>query len=396
MKNRWPPATRYFVTALILIVLVFVGWQARELFKPLITAGLIAYILYPLVELSRRRFKLSQAVASRLVFFFGLALIVALPVSLLPMLTREVNEVIGDLFRIIDDVEALLAKPIAVAGLQFHFNDLIPALRDSLSAVVQFLPENAFKVIETTSRGMLWSLVIVVSVYYFMTDWDRLRDWLIGLAPSDYQHDIWRLYRKIKTVWMNYLRGQLTLMIIVAVVFSVIWSAIGLPGALLLGILAGLFSLIPDVGPFAATALALAVALLEGSNFAWMPQNHLVFALIVAGLYVVLINVKNIWLRPLIYGRSVHMHEGVIFVAIIAAVIFTGIIGAFIIVPVLASLGVIGRYLHARLMGLPAFEDEEPVASPADPPPGAASPAESSPSADSAPDVRAETLTPSD
>jgi predicted PurR-regulated permease PerM len=84
----------------------------------------------------------------------------------------------------------------------------------------------------------------------------------------------------------------------------------------------------------------------------------------------VLINIKNIWLRPLIYGRSVHMHEGIVFVAIIAAVIFTGIIGAFIVVPVLASLGVIGRYIHARLLNLPAFVDEEP-ASPSNFEPGA-------------------------
>lgn len=378
MNERWSPPTRYFWIALILICLAFVGWQVRELFRPLITAGLIAYIFYPLVEFVRRRFKLSQTVASRLVFFFSLALMIAIPASLVPLLAREMNTVVGDLIEMADDFEALLTKPVIIANLQFHFDNLIPAMRDSLSTIMQFLPENAFKWIATTSRGMLWSLVIVVSVYYFMTDWDRLRDWFISLAPPDYQHDLWRLYRKIKTVWMSYLRGQLTLMIIVAVVFSIVWSAVGLPGALLLGFLAGLFSLIPDVGPFAATALALIVALLEGSNFSWMPQNHIVFALIVAGLYIVLINVKNIWLRPLIYGRSVHMHEGVVFVAIIAAVIFTGIIGAFIIVPVLASLGVIGRYLHAKLIGLPAFEEDEP-ASPADLPAAAASPAASSP-----------------
>jgi predicted PurR-regulated permease PerM len=90
----------------------------------------------------------------------------------------------------------------------------------------------------------------------------------------------------------------------------------------------------------------------------------------------VLINIKNIWLRPLIYGRSVHMHAGIVFVSIIAAVIFTGIIGAFIVVPVLASLGVIGRYIHARLLGQPAFADEEP-ASPSDPQPAAVSQTES-------------------
>jgi predicted PurR-regulated permease PerM len=361
MKERWTPATRYFVIGLALVFLVFVGWQIREIFAPLITAGLVAYIFYPFVEMFRRRFKLSQGVASRIVFFFSLALMIAVPVSLTPTLVRELDVVVNDLLKTVDELELLLAKPIEIANLQLHLNNLVPDVRGSLTAVLEFLPEDALLLLETTSRGTLWFLVIVVSVYYFMTDWDKMRDWVISLAPANYRHDIWRLYREIKAVWMGYLRGQLTLMTIVAVVFGIIWSIIGLPGALVLGILAGLFSLIPDVGPFAATALALIVALLEGST--WLPVNNFIFALIVAGLYVVLINIKNIWLRPLIYGRSVHMHEGIVFVAIIAAVIFTGIIGAFIVVPVLASIGVIGRYVHARLLNQPAFVDEEPASS---------------------------------
>ena len=384
MNDRWTLPTRYFVIGLALIFIVFVGWQIREIFGPLITAGLIAYLFYPFVEMFRRRFKLSQGVASRLVYFFSLTLMIAVPVSLTPTLVRELDVVVTDLLRTVDEIELILANPIMIANFQLHLNTLIPNLRNSLTALLEFLPEDAFKLLETTSRGTLWFLVIIISAYYFMTDWDRMRDWAIGLAPANYRHDIWRLYREIKAVWMGYLRGQLTLMIIVAVVFGILWSIIGLPGALVLGLLAGLFSLIPDVGPFAATALALIVALLEGST--WLPVNNFIFALIVAGLYVVLINIKNIWLRPLIYGRSVHMHAGIVFVAIIAAVIFTGIMGAFIVVPVLASLGVIGRYIHARLLDLPAFKDEdEDPASLLDPKPAAASQAESTLAADSSP-----------
>lgn len=359
MKVHWTSSTRYFVIGLALIFIVFIGWQIREIFGPLITAGLVAYIFYPFVEMFRRWFKLSQGAASRIVFFFSLAVMIAVPVSLAPTLVRELDVVVNDLLKTFDQLELILAEPVVIANQQLHLNNLLPDVRDSLASLLEFLPEDALLLLETTSRGTLWFLVIVVSVYYFMTDWDRLRDWAISHAPAHYRHDIWRLYREIKAVWMGYLRGQLTLMTIVAVVFGIIWSIIGLPGALVLGLLAGLFSLIPDVGPFAATALALIVALLEGST--WLPVNNFIFALIVAGLYVVLINIKNIWLRPLIYGRSVHMHEGIVFVAIIAAVIFTGIIGAFIVVPVLASLGVIGRYIHARLLDIPAFDDEEPA-----------------------------------
>ena len=96
-----------------------------------------------------------------------------------------------------------------------------------------------------------------------------------------------------------------------------------------------------------------------------MPINNFLFGLLVVGLYVVLINIKNIWLRPYILGRSVNMNEVIVFVAIIAAVVFTGIVGAFIIVPVLASLGVIWRYLHARILGVsPYGSDDEAVSFP--------------------------------
>ncbi len=250
MKDRWTPTTRYFVIGLVLIFVVFVIWQIREIFTPLITAGLIAYIFFPFVEMLRRWFKLSQGAASRIVFFFILALIIFVPVSLAPTLYRELEVVVTDLVATMDDLEALLVKPIVIANFQLSFSTLIPDLRNSLAALQDFLPEDAFRIIESTSRGTLWFLVILVSTYYFMTDWDKLRDWVIQLAPTDQQHDLRRLYLQIKAVWMGYLRGQLTLMTIVAIVFGILWSIIGLPGALVLGILAGVFSLIPDVGPF--------------------------------------------------------------------------------------------------------------------------------------------------
>lgn len=363
MTQKWNTPTRYSFIGLSLVFLIFVSWQARELFKPLITAALTAYIFYPFVELLHRRFNIRHVVASRIVYFISLALMIAVPVTLAPTLVREIEIVATDLLHTLDEVGAILSTPFHIAGIELHLETFVPHLKNSLTSLLAPLPEDALTLLETTSRGTLWFLVIVISVYYFMTDWDKMRDWVISLAPQDYQHDVWRLYAEIKIIWMSYLKGQLTLMIIVAITFAIVWSIVGLPGALLLGLLAGLLSLIPDVGPFAATVLALLVALLEGST--WMPVSNFSFALIVAGLYVVLINIKNIWLRPLIYGRSVHMHEGIVFVAIIAAVIFTGIIGAFIIVPVLASLGIVGRYIYARTFGQPAFEDEVPASQPA-------------------------------
>jgi predicted PurR-regulated permease PerM len=93
--------------------------------------------------------------------------------------------------------------------------------------------------------------------------------------------------------------------------------------------------------------------LVEGSYY--LPLSHFWFAFLVVGIYVVLINLKGIWLRPRIMGRSVHLNEGLVFVAIMAAIVYQGILGALIVIPVIASVVVISRYLRRRILAQPPF-----------------------------------------
>jgi predicted PurR-regulated permease PerM len=126
---------------------------------------------------------------------------------------------------------------------------------------------------------------------------------------------------------------------------------IGVPGALILGIIAGILTIIPDLGPAIAAGLATIVALFEGSTY--LDISNFWFAMLVVGVYFLLINIKGIWIRPRIFARSVHMHDGVVFIAIMGSVVLQGILGALVIVPLLASLGVLGRHIHRRLLGEP-------------------------------------------
>jgi hypothetical protein len=121
-------------------------------------------------------------------------------------------------------------------------------------------------------------------------------------------------------------------------------------------VIAGLFTLVPDVGPFLAMVLAAGVALLEGST--WIPLSNVWVTGIVILVYLVLINLKNFFLRPYIMGRSVHMNEALVFIAIIIATILKGILGALLVVPLLASVVVIGGYVQRRVLGLSPFEDD--------------------------------------
>jgi predicted PurR-regulated permease PerM len=85
-----------------------------------------------------------------------------------------------------------------------------------------------------TSNGV-WVLVILVTTYYLLRDWERLREWLVRLAPEAYQPDVRRLHQEIKDIWQAYLRGQLLVMLLVGILTGLASAALGLPGAATLG-----------------------------------------------------------------------------------------------------------------------------------------------------------------
>jgi predicted PurR-regulated permease PerM len=354
--HKWDITFRYIVLIAASIIILALAWSVRIIFTPLVWAAVIAYLLSPIVNLLANTTRLRRKTAARLVFFGGVTFIIIFLVFGIPVLLEELREVGGNLTKALEQVQLVLMTPANIAGVQISLQDLIPALRKSFNDALTIPnPNEALLIIESTSRGFLWVLVTLSGTYYLMTDWVDLRNWLIGLAPEAYQPDMHQLYLHIREVWMGYLRGQVLLMVIVGIVFTIVWSAIGLPGALVLGLLTGVFSLVPEIGPLATTVIAAIVALLQGSNF--LTISNFWFMMLVIVLYTVLIQIKGIWLRPFIMGRSVNMHEGVVFLSIIAAVVTAGVLGALLIVPLLASAGVIGRYIRHKILGEAPFPD---------------------------------------
>lgn len=365
MNERWSPLTRYFVLGLLVILLLLFLFFIRDLLKPIIAAGFIAYLISPIVGYVSLKTKWSRKVSGNVVYFVTLALMIGLISSFIPMLISQATAV-GDAFTaVIDQVEPYLQTPIVWGPFTLNLEMVIPTIQGFVSEAGTPVLEEALHLVESTSRNAVYILLVFVVTYYFMTDWADIREWLMHLAPEGSRNDVRRLYWGIRSVWMNYLRGQIVLMLVVGVVFSIIYLIIGLPGAIVIGVLTGLLTLVPDVGPAIGTAIAAIVALLEGSTV--FDISNLLFAVLVVAIYGVLIAIKNVWLRPFIMGRSVSMHEGLVFVAILGAVIYEGILGALIVIPVIASLAVIGKYVRSRMLGLPPFPAEkEPGQSPDD------------------------------
>jgi len=357
MKRHWSLPFRYLIGLLLLSALAAFVYYAREALEPIVVSAFIAYLINPAVMLLTRQTRLKRRTAVNLVYFSSLALLIALPATFTPIFFDELTGVAQALISLLEQARDWLATPLEFAGLNFNLTQVARSIEEVEGMFTAPLPEDAFLLLESTSRGAIWFLVIVVLVYLFLSEWQTMRKWALRLVPAPYKQEVEELYYHVRAVWMAYLRGQILLMVIVGIVFTIAWSILGIPGAFVLGVIAGLFTIIPDVGPAAAVALAMAVALLEGSH--WIPLSNGWVMLIVLVVYLVLINIKNMWLRPFIMGRSVHMNEGLIFVAILVATILNGILGALLIVPVLASVVIIVNYLIQRILNqTPSYAEQ--------------------------------------
>ena len=290
-------------------------------------------------------------------YFVSLAILLAIPATVVPVLLNQTETLTVDLKDFPSQLQTFLSQPFQILGYQFSLSHYLPDFGQSLTNWIAPLPGTALRVLETTSRNVLWIILIVVTVYYLLKDWEHIREWLIHVWPAGYRKDARRLFLEVKSIWAAYLRGQLALMFILGLLYTLAWLSVGLPGALILGVLTGLLNIVPELGPFVAAVLALIVALVEGSYF--LPLSNIWFGVLIIGLYLALNYIKTIWIQPRVLGHNVHMHEGLVFVAIVVAILIQGVLLVLIIVPVLASVMVVGRYLRHRILGQQPFSEEE-------------------------------------
>ena len=282
-KNQWSLPFRYTMGIIIFIAVVALLIYASEAVKMLIIAAFVAYLISPAVSFLTERTKLTRAAAVNIVYFSALVLMVGVPSALTPIFFDEIQLVAQDLLALSQEFSKFLSEPIRLGGVVLHLEQVGESLAHLQENLLTPLPEEALELLEATSINVLWVLIILVSVHLFMSEWPRIRSWLIGLAPEPYQPEMGELYNRLRNVWMAYLRGQIVLMIVVGVAFTIAWAALGIPGALVLGVIAGLFTLVPDVGPTLAAAIAIGVALLEGSTWIRLSDDPVMNNLIVAG-----------------------------------------------------------------------------------------------------------------
>jgi len=354
MNNKWNSTTRVIVVTIFIIVIGLIVYSLRPLIGPMTVAALFAYTLYPVTRRLEVRTRIRHGFAVALVYFPFLIILIAMPSTLIPLLIRQIRTLSEEFTSVLNLLELRLAEPVTLLGRTISQEELANFINLSTEGLIP-AASDAIEVLEATSTSLLWLVVILVTTYYLMLDWEGLQNWFINLLPESERSDLIRLMIEVDQTWRSYVRGTLALSTMMAIFFIVVGLAIGLPGAVALGLLTGLLSIIPELGPTIAGILSGVVAFFEGSSY--LPLSNFWFAILIMSIYLVVMQVKSLWLRPLVMGRFMHLNTGLVFVAIIGSALIFGIFAALIILPVMATIGQVGNYVRLKLQNQSPFPD---------------------------------------
>ncbi len=348
--HRWDRQTKGTVAVLLLVIVALMLYQFRIIFRPLVLAVLLAFILNPVVDFLAERVGMHRGIASALIYFLLVLLMLGLlaaPVTAVPSIRRAIIEAQLDLKQIIDDINTVLGQRIEIAGFEFDLSLVAQELSTALRRLVESVAQGTLDLVLSVASGVFWVVFVVIVSFYLAKDAHRIADAMVDLAPPGYRDDAVRIREEMVQIWNAFLRGELLLGGIVGLAVGLVTTGLGLPYPWALGLTAGVLELIPNVGPVLASIPAILLALIQGSAF--IPLGNFWFAVLVAGAYWLIQLVENNILVPRILGGTLDLHPLAVLIGALAGGQLVGILGVLLAAPTLATLRLLGRYVLHRL-----------------------------------------------
>lgn len=325
----WAAATALF--------LVFI-WMFKAVLTPFVLGIVIAYLLNPLVKrFSTKGIKRTTSTIIILLVFF--VLIAAIIVLVAPIIAKESADLIEAAPSLLDKF-FLLIQPYTE---WFQANVGEGYITDAKT----FMKENVSKILSVSGGiaggiaaggqavvGTLTTLVLTPLVaFYMMKEWPAITDWVESLIPRDKEKMVQGLITQIDRKLAGFIRGQLMVAFFLGIIYAVALTIAGLNYGFLIGIIAGVLSIIPLVGSTIGLLVSVAIA--------WFQAGELNYVLIIAAIFFVGQLVEGNILSPKLLGDSVGLHPLWILFALMAGGSLFGILGMLIAVPVAAVVGVL-------------------------------------------------------
>jgi putative permease len=326
--------------AIILVVLLLVGFAIifymGQMLAPLLTSVVIAYLLESLIGVMAK-VNVRRIYAVMSVYFLFIAMVLFLFLGLMPLLSKQVTQLIQQLPNMITHgQDSLMNLPEKYSFIsQDQVAEVVKGIRSAVGSLGQHVVSWSLASITGLIILGVYLVLVPVLVFFFLKDKDLLVNWVTGFLPRERQaaNAVWE---EMSLQIGNYVRGKFVEILIVWVATYVVFAVLGLQFAMLLSLLVGLSVIVPYIGAITVTVPIVLVAYFQwgwGSDFATLLIAYTVIQIIDGNVLV-----------PLLFSEAVNLHP----VAIIAAVLVFGGLwgfwGVFFAIP-LATL--VKAVIHA-------------------------------------------------
>jgi predicted PurR-regulated permease PerM len=195
--------------------------------------------------------------------------------------------------------------------------------------------------------------LLPVLTYFFLRDWDVFVERIAALVPRDHLGTASRLARESSDILGAFLRGQFLVMLILGVMYGLGLWAVGLDLGILIGIVAGLFTFIPYLGPASGIILGVIAALVQYGDW-----PHVAGVLAVFGIGQV---IESYWLTPKLVGDRIGLHPVAVIFAVMAGGQLFGFLGMLLALPLAAVINVLLRFAQERYVASRLYAGEQPA-----------------------------------
>lgn len=330
----WPVITLASLTLL---------WLLSPVLPPFAAGVVLAYICLPAVE-KLQRSGCQRPLAVSLTFLGLLGLLLILLLIVVPLLLQQGQALLAILPRLTVWLREHLAPALAnQLGVELsfdadHVRDFLRQHADSAQTLARnWLPSLASQGL-SLANTLANLLLLPLVTFYLLLDWDRAHEMLVDLVPRRWLPQVQTISHEIDAVLGEFLRGQLAVMLLLALFYTVsLWLA-GIRYALPIGLLAGLLVFVPYVGALSGLLLASVAALLQFGELSGLLRVGVVF-----GLGQLL---ESFIITPQLVGDRIGLHPLAVIFALMAFGQLFGFVGILLALPASAILLVALRHLR--------------------------------------------------
>ena len=333
IDNRW---------LIISAIFAFILYLLLPVLTPFLVAGILAYICDPLVDrlclVGTQKTKIGRTLATVLVMAGLLGIVVLLFIIIVPLLQKESLLIAARLPSAIQNIR-LLVEP----WLQQHFGINFAIDSTQIQSIISKnwrtaggLLGDALRLAGSNSLALINMLANVlllpVVLFYLLRDWDKFMASIAELIPREWQSKTCSVAREVDQVLSEFLRGQVTVMVIMSIFYVLGLWFVGLDMALAIGILAGMLGFVPYLGAALGLGLAVLVAVLQFTSL-----GQVLPVLMVFGLGQLL---ESMVVTPKLVGDRIGLHPVVVIFALLAGGQLFGFSGVLLALPVSAAIAV--------------------------------------------------------